>query len=41
MPVEKALAIVHGDIGTAFCPDAASGLDAWLDRAGADWALAA
>ena len=41
MPVEKALAIVHGDVGTAFCPEAASGLDAWLARAGDDWALAA
>jgi putative nucleotidyltransferase with HDIG domain len=41
MPVEKALAIVHGDVGTAFCREAASGLDAWLDRDGDDWALAA
>ncbi|CAA9488196.1 MAG: Metal-dependent phosphohydrolase [uncultured Solirubrobacteraceae bacterium] len=41
MPVEKALDIVHGDIGTAFCPEAAAGLDAWLDRAGDGWALAA
>ena len=41
MPVEKALGIVHGDIGSAFCPVAVSGLDAWLDAAGDDWALAA
>ncbi len=41
MAIEKALAIVHGDTGTAFCPVAVSGLDAWLERRGDDWALAA
>ncbi len=41
MPVEKALSIVHRDIGTACCPHAAAGLDAWLEKAGDSWALAA
>lgn len=41
MPVEKALDIVHGDVGSAFCPEAVAGLDAWLDASGDDWALAA
>ena len=41
MPVEKALSIVHADVGIAFCPEAVSGLDAWLERRGDHWALAA
>lgn len=41
MPVEQALAIVHHDTGSAFCPEAVGGLDAWLERSGDDWALAA
>ena len=41
MPVEQALGIVHGDTGSAFCPEAVAGLDAWLERSGDDWALAA
>ena len=28
MRIEKALDIVHGDVGSAFCPEAVSGLDA-------------
>ena len=41
MPIAKALGIVHKDAGTAFCPTAVSGLDAWLERSGDHWALAA
>nr|MBA2643902.1 HD-GYP domain-containing protein [Solirubrobacterales bacterium] len=41
MPVEKALGILHGDAGTAFCPEALSGFDSWLAHAGDGWALAA
>ncbi len=41
MPVQKALGILHGDAGTAFCPEALSGFDSWLAHAGDGWALAA
>ena len=41
MPIEQALGIVHGDVGTAFCFEAVSGLDAWLEACGGSWALAA
>ena len=41
MPVEKALGILHGDAGSAFCPVALGGFDSWLARAGDGWALTA
>lgn len=41
MSVEKALGILHGDAGTAFCPEALGGFDSWLADAGDGWALAA
>ena len=41
MPVEQALGIVHGDVGSAFCGEAVAGLDAWLAAGGDAEALAA
>lgn len=41
MPVEKALGIVRGDVGAAFCPEAASGSERWLGKNGGGWALSA